>query len=1047
VLCVPIFYWYTFQALPAPTILDESRVAKEYLQQSWHVEDGLPDKRVTSLVQSHDGYLWFGTQTGVVRFDGQKFTVYNHVNTPQFPSDYCISIAEDLDGNLWFAFASGGRLVEKSGDQFRGFADQGPGKSFDWCKVLPSRFGGIWCGDDKAFCRIRGEEVRYYSLPEVLPANPILLDEDERGQLLIGSFTTLVRFDPKSGLFETLSYPYDPNDRTGIALCRGPGQEAWMLSIKRPPGATLAILNAQVVSCSPGTAMPLPEPINDGFRFDPRSYFIVRDQFGNLWLPGDGRGITRYSRGHYQLLPIPHLAEQEFPMSALSDREGNLWIGTDSSGLQRWTPRKVTTYSVKDGLADDNVWTILEAKDGTMWIGTEAGVSHLENDHFTNYRFGGEPVASVVRSIVQDTKGTIWVGTIRLLESIHNGILTEHHLPGAWEETKIRSLLATRDGALLVGTARGLTRIANQQPTKFTDPRGPGDRDIRALVQDRSGDIWVGTVGAGLFRLHEGVFSNWTHTNGLSSDSVWTLYESSEGGLWIGTENGLNLWKDSHLSSFTSAQGLPVNEADSIVEDNYNRIWVSHDHGLYWVPKRQFGELLAGRRPNLIAVHYDDVDGLPTLNFNGQKGNPTGCKTRDGRLWFPSAKGAVVIDPAKVVLDQTSPLTVIEQIRANGRLLLDRTKPPSQHGNSGTLTSSRGTHPEPLAARLKLLHGKDSSVEQLPPGGAKVLEFRYTSPTFLGADKVRFRFRLVGLSDQWIDADARREAYFTDLRPGNYRFEVIAGNHHGVWQEKGASFGFTLAPHFYESSWFYVVCGLVVLTVGLKLFTWRAAELQKIHLLEQHKALAEQRERFARDVHDELGSSLTQIVGLAEVARANAGPSDPLIKRVHQIGSVAKGMVASIGEIVWVTNPKYDTLFDLVGYLREYCAEYFAHIAMAVDLKFPDNVPAKNVTGLFRRHLLLLTKEALQNVAKHAHASRVEVRLELIENELQLFVIDNGRGLSSSADIQKGQGMHNMQDRVSDLGGTLSVSALPEGGTAVQVRVPLPENSVGRKAD
>jgi ligand-binding sensor domain-containing protein len=195
-----------FTALAEPATFDESRVAREYVQQSWHVEDGLPDKRVTSLVQSRDGYLWFGTQSGVVRFDGQKFIVYNHVNTPHFPSDYCTSIAEDVDGNLWFAFASGRRLVEKSGEQFRAFADSDPGRTFDWCKVHPSRFGGVWCGNGKAFCRIRGGEVRYYCLPAMLAAVPIPLDEDETGQLLVGSFSALVRFNPKTELFEALPH-------------------------------------------------------------------------------------------------------------------------------------------------------------------------------------------------------------------------------------------------------------------------------------------------------------------------------------------------------------------------------------------------------------------------------------------------------------------------------------------------------------------------------------------------------------------------------------------------------------------------------------------------------------------------------------------------------------------------------------------------------------------------------------------------------------------------------------------------------------------------
>jgi ligand-binding sensor domain-containing protein/signal transduction histidine kinase len=1041
-LALPL--WLALQALGAPIILDDPGVAREYVQRSWYLEDGLPDKRVMALLQSHDGYLWMGTQSGIARFDGQKFTVFNRANTPQLGSDYCTDIAEDAEGNLWFGFFDGDNLVRKSGEKFKVFSPRNSGISFDRCKLLASRFGGIWCGTGIKLCRILGDDIQTFNLPAELPTNAIPLQEDDDGRLLVGSLEGLMRFAPRKETFEKLPLSFLPKGRTGVALCADSSRGAWMLSIEPTTNWMTLRPTGHVVSLKDGLWTPTRTESDEGFILQLRSSFITPDQFGALWLPGNGLGITCYFHGEYQILTMPRRGEQEFPMSALADREGNLWIGTDFSGLQRWTPRKLTTYGVKEGLAHDNVWTILEARDSTLWIGTEAGVSHFENGHFTNYNIGDDPPANVIRSIVQDPQGTIWVGTIRLIESIRNGVLSEHRLPGPWEETKIRCLLAGHDGALWVGSARGLTRLLNGERTKFTEANGPGDHDVRALLEDAARDIWVGTMGAGLFRFHEDQFSNWNTTNGLCSQNVWAFYQDSDGALWIGTDGGLSLLKDGHIAAFTTAQGLPVNQIDSILEDNFGRLWISHDQGLYWVPKAQFHEVLAGRRRSVVAVIYDNTDGLPTLEFNGQKSNPTACKTRDGRLWFPSLKGVVVIDPARVVLDETPPLTIIEQIRANGMVLLDRTKPPTL-SPSENYRLNASSYSGQLAARSGTRHprqGATAEVRQLPPGGAKVLEFRYVSPTFLAPDKVRFRFRLLGLSGQWIDADTRREAYFTDLRPGRYKFEVIARNHHGIWQEQGASFAFAVAPRLYESSWFYAACSLGLFATVYTIIAWRARELRKIHLLQEQKALAEQRERFARDVHDELGASLNQIVSLSEQGSDGTRGSDAIVRRLEHIRSVAGATLANIGQVVWATNPKYDTLFDLIGYLREFCAGYFELTPIRISFDFPEKVPTMNVTGVIRRQLLLIVKECLQNVVKHAAASEVHIRLELFENHLKLSVRDNGRGLPMREQSHHGDGIANMRSRVAHLGGKVDLEILGEGGTIVRICVPLPIESL-----
>lgn len=1008
----------SFKVIGAPVTLDDAQVEREYVLKSWHVEDGLPAERVTALFQSRDGYLWIGTQNGIARFDGSRFTIYNRANTPQLASDYCHDIVEDSDGNLWFGFRSGGCLVRKSREGFKSFSLVDSTQTFDDCSLLASRSGGIWCGHGQWLYRIQGDSLKAYPLADGIVPGPIPLREEEDGVLIIGGWELSSRFDPRSNSFERLPLFAGPHERSVMGVCPGSAGDAWMLSVDSSTNSSSVTGIGHVTVLKEGRLPRQLGPGDQGFVIDIRAHFITRDSCGALWLPGNGGGIIRYSEGLYALLPMPRLVEKEFPMCAITDREGNLWIGSDFSGLQRWTPRTVTTYGVKEGLPNNKVWTILQARNGSMWIGTEAGVAHLEDGHFTNYRIGNEPPANAVRSIVQDRAGTIWVGTTRLLESIHNGIFSEHRLPGPWEETKVRCLLASRDGALWVGAARGLSRMVSGVPTKFSAPAGPGECDVRALLEDRNGDMWVGTAGLGLYRYHHGEFSLLTVTNGLSNENIWALYQDSDGSLWIGTDNGLDLLKNGHVTAFTTQQGLPVNQIDSILEDDSGRLWISHGRGLYWVKKSQFAEVTAGTRRFVSAVSYDQSDGLPTLDFNGEKSNPAACKTRDGRLWFATEKGVVVIDPAKASVDQAPPLTVIEQARANGKVLLDRTKPAAD--SPGQSSQAPG----------------GSTALKLPPGGARVLEFRYVSPTFQAPEKVQFRFRLHGLSDEWIQADDRREAYFTDLSPGNYTFEVVACNHHGIWQEHGATLAFSVTQHFYESSLFYATSGLGVLSAIFGFVTWRVREVGKIHRLEQYKALAEQRERFARDVHDELGSSLNQIVSLSEAGSGEAAGTSARTDRLQHIRRVADATLANVGQIVWATNPKYDTLFDLVGYLREFCADYFELTDIQLQFDFPEEVPPINVTGFFRRQLLLVVKEALQNVVKHAAATEVMVRLELFENRLELGIMDNGCGLSESVRGPKGDGIDNMSNRVARLGGLLTLGPQLGQGTSVNISVP-----------
>lgn len=582
--------------------------------------------------------------------------------------------------------------------------------------------------------------------------------------------------------------------------------------------------------------------------------------------------MARYRNGNLELLPGPYQATEDYSLSAFFDRENNLWVGTDKSGLQRWVPRKIASLTTREGLAHENVWSVFQAHDGSWWVGTDGGVTQFRDGGATILKRQDGSTHKDVRAMAEDLDGTIWVGTMRSLECIRNSVSSPVKLPGEWFEEKIRALQPGRDGSMWVGTVRGLTRLFHGERTKYTTADGLGSDEVRAILEDRSGDLWVGTLGGGLSRLHEGRFTTLTTTNGLSSNDVWSLDEDSDGVLWAGTDNGLNRVDDGRITAIKQGEGLPELVINSIISDDLGGLWIGLERGICRLDRQQLGELASGQRATVDALQYDETDGMPSAETNGQKSYPSACKTRDGRLFFPTTQGVAIIDPAKLRSSEAPPLSAIKEVRANGRQML------------GDAVSARITN------GLDAGHESPGLDLNLPAGGARVLEFRYTANTFVAPEKARFKYRLVGLDDNWIEVDSRREAYFTDLHPGSYRFELLARNHRGVWQKKSTVLTFLVNPFFHQTWWFRGACLAIPLLLAGIALRWRARESQRISRLERSNALNEQRRRIAQDIHDELGASLTHIRHLSDPARRSLEQSEKLHLPNARIASIAEEM-------------------------------------------------------------------------------------------------------------------------------------------------------------
>ncbi|MBM3882945.1 MAG: hypothetical protein FJ387_25040 [Verrucomicrobia bacterium] len=856
--------------------------AHEFVFRLWQRGEGFTDTAALSMLQSQQGYLWFGTRTGLVRYDGIRFALFNRANTPAMALDYCQSLAEDRQGALWIGTPDG--LLRHQGPDWSWHPVRGSPPAWNVWTVCATRDGAVWAGTDYGLFRLESGHLVKITDPDELTRGAVLaLHEDTDGALWVGSHRGLWRRDPQTGRFSDSVQPLNGPPYVLCGVFRDPVGRLWTASA-RGVSDFAATVSYQQTGRAGWVA---PERWVHAFR--PLNWAGEAD--GTVWVPYAHAGVVRLSPAPATLFGLPAWAFGSQTATAMCrDHEGTFWLGHGHPhGLASLTPRRFQVTAKADGLAHDIGWSVCEARDGTVWVGTDGGLSALRNGQWTSLTQTNGLARNEVRAVVEDIAGTLWVGTLNGLDSIREGQFTNHRFPGEWFETKIRALLPARDGGVWVGTVRGLIHYHQGQLTKYTTADGLGAQEVRALLEDRAGHLWVGTLGGGLSCLRENKSTTLTTTKGLPSDQVWALVEDAEGALWIGTDRGLGRLKDGRLRTFRPADGLPADLVNTLLVDDFGRLWVGHDAGIYWVPIREFEDLAAGRATAVQPVRYTQADGLLTTEVNGQKSFPAACKSRDGRLWFPTAKGVAVIDPARVQPDTVPPVVAIEQIRADGEVLLDTDPGGKFVGANLTWTPAAAAADEKPAA-VRVPEGASDGAQppavaarrlglRLPPGRGRILQIRYTAGLFIAPEQARFRYRLHGLQDRWIEAGGRREVEFTNLRPGRYEFEVIACGHHGVWPERGTRLAVALAPFFYQTGWFYGACALGLVGVVGGIVQWRVRGLRRQQRQQEQAAIAAERTRIAKDLHDGLGADLNRLSLLAELQTSVKGLFGPGEKR------------------------------------------------------------------------------------------------------------------------------------------------------------------------
>jgi len=955
--------------------LDPDRTLTQYVHRIWQVQQGLPESSIFSILQTRDGYLWLGTQTGLVRFDGVRFTPLENI-LPSAPTNVWIrDLAEDSRGALWIGTNESGIYSLNDGVITRYSQKDGlPSDTIQCLVAAPNNV--MWVCTANGLARLSDGKFQVFRTDQGLSSNLVraaALAPD--GSLWIGGESTklstwngskivshnLQSMPPDSGVRTML---FAPDGTLWVGTSEGliqlkDGRERlfttkngladnWILDLEQSQDGSLWIATRSGFSRMRGPNLEI-----DSFRpqdglSQSTVYSLYTDREGSLWV-GTKHGLNQFLDGR----AVPYTMNEGLPSNdtgpVLQDRAGSIWVGTLGAGLSRFDGRKFTVLTTKQGLASNFVNALADDADGGLWVGTDHGLSHLRDGRVDGtYSAGNGLPSNDIRSLLRDHAGVLWVGT-------SNGV------------AQFRGGTFTRPNAL--------------------DLSSP----VLALGEDGSGRVYLATANA--VESYANGKSEEVVQNGLSLRGVDAFYSDRDGAMWMGMlGGGLRLLENGKMSTFLMRDGLFDNEIYGIVADSQDRLWMACSKGIFSVPHADLRRFAAGELKRIVSTPYSPTDALRVIECKPGV-QPAASITHDGRLWFSTIRGLIVLDPKHLQRNVPPPPIVIEDVTVNGQ----RENP--------------------------------AAIGHLAPG-PKNLEFTFTGLSYLAPSRITFRYILEGFDKNWVNAGPRREAYYTNLPPGTFHFRVTACNIDGVCNETGSAVSFVLASHYYQRIWFFP---LLAVLVGISI--WLAYQLRIRRLREHFSLILTERNRIARELHDTLIQGLSGItMEMQALAARMKSPDDR---------GTLEDIIQDAGTCLRETRRSVAGLRSGNAGLAAAIEQAARQITETKPIRLKLNLQNKS-TGLapdVEYNLVRIAQEAVTNSVKHSGARTVEVALDYTSKALHLLVKDDGSGFSEGSNGKNGHyGLIGMKERASHIGANLDLASTPGRGTTISVVLPAEVN-------
>lgn len=970
--------WGLMSAVPGP--------AASWFARVWQADDGLPGDTVTGVAQSADGYLWFATQSGLARFDGSRIV---NISIPVGrPQPIIRAMLLDRTGQFWLA-EEGGVLVRLAANtRSATMLTTSNGLSRAQASELTqTRDGAIWISYwDGVVCRVLDGTVTRFDETNGPPGNGVCcVATDARGELWYarGGQVGVYRDNQFTNLL-TL-----PERFVHIQPARQGGM--WIVAggrlLKYQGGETATELGRIETDAAP------------------RPMALLEDSSGLLWIGTSASGLFTYDGIKIESIPT----SQARIRTITEDREGNIWVGTDGGGLNRLRRQVVELQGTAEGLPFDIVRSVAEDNSGAIWaVLQDAQLARHDGNGWKTVSAAKDWPGGQATCVTVDKSGAVWIGTyLRGLYRWQDGAFTVLRRRDGLAAMSVRSLLVDREGSLWIAYSSGdvLQRYRDGKFENFELPAN--SRPIRTMCEDPAGNLWMANLDAQLLRFDGSRVVDETARTTEPYRPIRCLTATAEGSLWIGYSTaGLGRLKDGKFTRLNREQGLTDDSICSLMPDERGWMWFGSEHGIFRASLNELQAVADGEANYVKCIGYGRDDSLPSLQaYYGYSPGP--AKTRDGRILIPTRLGLAVAHPDLVQTNFVALPVIIESATCDGRELLE------------------------------------SPAVELRPGHRR-LEFRYTAPSFIDADSIRFRYQLLGFDDDWVNAEYERVAKYPRLPAGDYEFRVRAENNAGVVNETGATFKFSVTPFIWQRWWFNLL--VVGLFTALVFSVARYVSVRRLRLkvrqLEQENALQKERARIAQDIHDDIGARMTQIMLLTEMTQQALPEPQRASEHVAQIAGMTRQGMKALDEIVWAVNPHNDTLQDLLDYGAQYAVDFLGTAGIRCRVDFPMTPLTQNLPADVRHALLMILKEALNNVVKHARATEVWLRVTVADGLLRWQVEDNGRGFATAPDTALADGLRNMRERLTEFGGSCLLETRPGSGVKITFVVPLAQGKL-----
>jgi signal transduction histidine kinase/ligand-binding sensor domain-containing protein len=995
---------------PCASALDPSLAINQYAHTAWTIREGISKGFINSIAQTPDGYLWLATEFGLLRFDGVRSVPWQPPAGQHLPGSDIYRLLAARDGTLWIGTRTG--LASWKDGKLTQYPELAGKAVF---RLIEDREGTVWAGGYVGLCAIHIGNVLCYGADGSFGIAVTSLYQDSGGNLWVGSTTGLWRWKPGPPklypIQATASSIEDliESDDGALLIAKGVG-------IKQ-----LVDGNAEKYSL-PGVAQS----------FSPAR--LLRDRNGGLWIGTQDRGLLHMYHGRTDMFAQSDGLSSDHITSLFEDREGTVWAATDN-GLDRFRDFAVTTISVKQGLSIASTGSVLAGGDGSVWVGSYKGLNRWKNGQLTIYRErsarapgrareitdSGLP-DNAVESLGQDDHGRIWVSTLRGLAYFENGrFIPVSGVPVT--SGYVHSIVTDKVGNLWISHDQGLFHFHRESLVERIPWAKLGHKEpATTLFPDPGqGGLWLGFLRGGVAHFKEGqIYASHAGADTLDESYVTGLQLDRDGTLWAATEGGLSRVKQGRVATLTSKNGLPCDAVHWMMEDDDHSVWLYTACGLVRIARPQF-EAWANavdkgvdKDPNqtIQVTVFDTSDGVRNTASHGGF-NPRVAKSKDGKIWFSGEDGVGVIDPRHIPFNKLPPPIHIEQI-----------------------TADRKTYDATLDGP-----GDVKRHMRLPPL-VRDLQIDYTALSFVAPEKVLFRYKLEGRDRDWQDVGNRRQAFYGNLSPGNYRFRVIACNNSGVWNEAGTFLDFSIPPAYYQGNWFRVSCVAAFFVLLWALYQLRLRQIARLFQMRLEERLGE-RTRIARELHDTLLQGFQGLMFRLQAVRyllperpAEASQAlDTALDLGGEVIAEGRDAVQNLRSSTVVNN-------DLVHGLTILAEELAAPKGSAAAPTFRMLVegPPRDLDPICRDDIYRIAREALVNAFHHARAQKIEAEITYGDPQFRLRIRDDGTGIDSS--VRDGGkcsghwGLTGMRERAKTIGGRLEVWSQQGAGTEVDLTIP-----------